>query len=162
MYSFAGNMKYVELQAYMRRVADLTCPNLAPLSGEYRLEGRCNRSLPVLIIPQAKAELHPDEASFAVTKDLCDHGLSLLACQPHSLTEVIVGMWLWGPHSGQEQEEPFFLLGHIRQSSDIGGGYWQIGVELTEVVKASGIASALTPIARKLLPSDTREAALAT
>lgn len=159
MYSFNRGKKRIELQTCMRRVADLTSPNLAPLSGDYRLEGRYNRSLPVLIVPYVEANLQTEEASFAVSKDICDHGLSLLSCQPYPLEEVIVGMCLSGPHLDEEQAEPFFVLGHIRQSSEIGGGYWQVGIELAEIVKSRSIASALTPIALRLLPGGTREEA---
>jgi hypothetical protein len=163
VFSFNRDKKRIELQSYMRRVADLTTPNLAPLSGNYRSEGRCNRSLPVLIVPCVGANHREEEAAFAVSKDICDHGLSLLACQPYPLTEVIVGLWLSGPHLDQEEAEPFYVLGHVRQSSEIGGGYWQIGIELTEVVKSRRIASALSPLAQRLLPDDSREeTALAT
>lgn len=157
VFTFNRDKKRIELQCHMRRVADLTSPNLAPLTGDCRSEGRYNRSMPVLIVPHVDADLHVEEASFAVSKDICDHGLSLLSCQPYPLSEVIVGLCLWGPHLQREQAEAFFALGHVRQCSEIGGGYWQIGIELTEVVKSRSVASALTPIARKLLPHDARE-----
>ena len=90
VFSFNRDKKRIELQSYMRRVADLTSPNLAPLSGDSRLEGRYNRSLPVLIVPRVGGNHRAEEAAFAVSKDICDRGLSLLACQPYPLTEVIV------------------------------------------------------------------------
>lgn len=162
MFNFNRDKKRIELGVYMRRVADLTSPNLAPLSGDYRTDGRCNRSMPVLIVPYLDAKLHLEEASFAVSKDICDHGLSLLTCQPYPLTTVILGLCLSGPHLGHAQAESFFLLGDVRQCSEIGGGYWQIGIELTEVVKSGSVATALTPIAKRLLPRHARaEAALA-
>jgi len=163
MFTFTRDKKLVELQGYMRRVADLTCPNLPPSSGNYRLLDRYNRSLPVLIVPYADAMMNVDEASFAVTKDMCDHGLSLISCQPHLSPEVIVGIRLSGSPSDNEPEEPFFVLGRVRQCSELGGGYWQVGIELTEVMKSGTVSSALARLAQKLLPSDaSEESALAT
>lgn len=75
MFNFNRDKKRIELGAYMRRVADLTSPNLAPLTGDY----------------------------------------------------------------------------------------WQVGIELTEVVKSGSVATALTPVVKRLLPRHARaEAALAT
>ncbi|MBC8876719.1 MAG: hypothetical protein H8E44_45400 [Planctomycetes bacterium] len=159
MFSFEPNKKRIELQSYMRRVADLTSPNLSPLSGECRLEGRYNRSLPVLLVPYEKAHERAEEAAFAVSKDICDHGLSVVSCQPYAETEVVIGLWLSSPHLEQERAEPFFFAGHVRQSSEIGGGYWQIGIELTEVISSRKITSALRPIAQRLLPREASEEA---
>lgn len=152
MFSFQREKGRVELQGLMRRVADLTSPNLIPLKGGIRSEDRYNRSLPVLMAPYEDGEALVGRAVLAVSKDLSDRGVSVICCQSCPETEVVVGMWLFTPHNDPDQTEPFFFVGQIRQCTEIGAGYWQVGIELKEIVKSKELRAKLNPLAHNLLP----------
>jgi hypothetical protein len=78
--------------------------------------------------------------------------MSVITCKSCRETDVVVGMWLCTPHVDQEETEPFFFLGRVRQCTELGAGYWQIGIELKEIVKSQELLAELRPLARKLLP----------
>ena len=152
MYSFEQDKKRVEIQGQMRRIADLTSPNLPPLFGTARAADRSNRTLPVLVAPYSNGKAWAERGAFAVTKDLGDHGLSVISCQPSPELEVVIGIWPYTPHVDVENTDPIFFVGRVRQCTEIGAGYWQIGIELCEVVKCRKLAASLQPLARTLLP----------
>jgi hypothetical protein len=132
-----------------------------PLQGGIRSEDRYNRSLPVLVAPCENGNACLEQGTFAVSKDLCDRGVSVIACQSWAERDVVVGMWLCSPHTDRDDAEPFFFLGRVRQCSEIGAGYWQIGIELKEVIKSRKLLSGLRPLACQLLPQSTQvEAAM--
>ena len=51
MFFFKENKDRSDLRAFVRRVTDLTSPNLPPLKGELRTLTRSNRTFPVLLTP---------------------------------------------------------------------------------------------------------------
>jgi len=65
-------------------------------------------------------------------------------------------MWLCTPHIDQNEAQPLFFLGRVRQCSEIGAGYWQIGIELKEVLKSRKLLAELKPLARDLLPQSAQ------
>jgi hypothetical protein len=81
--------------------------------------------MPALLAPWDADCPQVDESTYALTKDFSDRGVSLVLHQPFKSAQVVVGLWLEGPR---------FLLGDLRQNVSLGGGFWQIGVELTELL----------------------------
>lgn len=126
MFSFGKRGKLRELRGLLRRLVDLTSPNMPPLEGESRSEGRSNRALPVLLVPWEQGEAVVQESIYTVTKDFSERGLSLILPQPIRADRLVVGIWL---------ESPRFVLGEVRQKTPIGGGFWQLGVELTDLLE---------------------------
>jgi hypothetical protein len=125
MFSFDTRKRLGEVRGFLRQVVDLTSPNLPPLEGDMRSESRSNRALPALLAPWEHSRAVVDESTYALTKDISDRGLSLVLHQPFKSVEVVVGVWLSSPR---------FVLGEVRQNAPIGGGFWQLGVELTDVL----------------------------
>lgn len=84
----------------------------------------------------------------AVTKDLGDEGVSLVATHPLTAREVVLGFWVPDPVN----EQPWFFLGELRHSTAMGGGFWAIGVKLTEYADTlhSEALAPLLPYAHKL------------
>ena len=149
MFSFNRQNKLVEVQKYIRRLADLTSPNLCSVEGELRATSRQNRVLPTILIPVEKNEPVVGEATPALTKDVSDDGVGLVLHQPLHVEQVAIGLWL------AEEETPWFFQGEVRQNSRIGGGYWVIGVKLTEVLNVTeSLHSILLPLAEQLLPGE--------
>ena len=145
MFSFDTRRRLCEVRDFLRHLVDLTSPNLPPLEGEARSESRSNRALPVLLTPWEHGEPVVDESTYAITKDFSERGLSLTLPQPFKADQVVVGLWL---------ESPRFVLGEIRQSTPLGGGFWQLGVEFTDFVNAAEYpqVESLVPLAARLIP----------
>ena len=144
MFSFDTRRRLCEVRGFLRQLVDLTSPNLSPLEGDARSEGRSNRALPVLLAPWQHGEPVVDESTYAITKDFSERGVSLTLPQPFRAAEVVVGLWL---------ESPRFVLGEIRQSTPLGGGFWQLGVELTDFLEPAEYPQieSLVPLAARLV-----------
>lgn len=152
MFTFARDKKRVELQALVRRMADLTVPSLAPLGGESRVGRRMNRCLPVLLIPYERHRALVAEATIALARDISDHGVALMLPQPYHGEDVIVGFWIAGPHVAPGPSELYLLHAQIRHCTEVGGGHWQLGLEWLELVKSRKLIRTLRPFALQLLP----------
>ncbi len=120
--------KTIEVCKHLARVCDLTTPNMAAPSCEDRVEDRHNRSIPTLICPWEHNNPHVDESAFVLTKDLSDIGIGIVSNQPIRATEVLVGLW----PDEQVADEPWFFLGDVKRIAPLGGGFWIMGVALTE------------------------------
>jgi hypothetical protein len=143
---FAFNrQKQVDACRLVRRLIDRTSPNLPPSDGESRLEQRSNRTLPVILAPVEHGDVVAEDAIFAVTKDLTDHGLALVLNHPFQAEAVVVGFWC--------EHAPCFFLGDMRKNTRLGGGFWQLGIELRELLNAEWLGlQKLTSQAVQLLP----------
>ncbi len=128
MFSFNARKKRLEVRKYLARICDLTTPNYAAPSDEERSEDRHNRSIPTLICPWENNLPCVDEAAFVLTKDISDAGIGIVANQPICADDVLVGLWL----EENGSESPWFFLSEVRRNAPLGGGFWILGIELTE------------------------------
>jgi hypothetical protein len=128
MFSFTSRKKTIEVCKHLARVCDLTTPNMAAPSCEDRVEDRHNRSIPTLICPWEQNNPRVDESAFVLTKDLSDIGIGIVSSQPIRATELLVGLW----PDEQVADEPWFFLGDVKRIAPLGGGFWIMGVALTE------------------------------
>jgi len=101
--------------------------------------------LPALLTPWEQGKPVVDESTYAITKDFSERGLSLTLPQPFKADQIVVGLWLGSPR---------FVLGEIRQNTPLGGGFWQLGVELTDFLSAAEHpqVESLVPLAARLVP----------
>jgi len=145
MFTFGSRKRLCEVRRFVRHLVDLTSPNLPPLEGESRTEDRSNRALPALLVPWENDQPVVDESTYAITKDFSDRGVALVLHQPFKSVLVVVGLWL---------ESPRFALAEVRQNVPLGGGFWQIGVELIELLDStqSPQVQSLLPLAAQLVP----------
>jgi hypothetical protein len=152
MFSFARRRQHVEVHKLVRRFIDHSSPNQSPTSGDARWEDRSNRTLPVLLVPYDGAEACVDELTHAVTKDLSSQGLALVLPQPFRAEQVVIGFW--------SEAHTHFVLGRVRQNVPLGGGFWQLGVELTALVDLweHPEIQRLVPLAVRLAPEVNRAA----
>lgn len=144
MFSFATRKKQNEVQRLLRRAMDTTSPNRPPLDGELRGESRSNRTLPVLLVACVDGRPTAEERIIALTKDFSSRGVAVVLPQPFRAEHVLIAFWLEG--------HPEFVRGQVRQNVPLGGGYWQLGVELTErlSIATSPELGALLPLAARL------------
>ena len=146
MFSFRKRKKQIEVHTLIRRAVDASSPNRPPVEGELRWENRSNRTIPVLLTPLEGGDLSFGETTIALTKNLSSQGLALVLHQPFRAERVVIGFW------GEGEAE--FVLGELRQNAPLGGGYWQVGLELTERICAADYPAleALVPQAARLVP----------
>lgn len=154
---FTFRKKSVDFQRYVRRLIDLTSPNRACSTGTERFVTRNNRVIPTLVCPWENSTPTISGAVVAVTKDLGDQGIGLVVNHPLNFTDVVVGFC----HEEATAGEPWFFLGVRRTSLPIGGGFWLVGIELTEFMNENWSAQLepLVPMARMLLPPSVEEQA---
>lgn len=145
MFSFERAKQTNQVRLFLRQLVDRSSPNIPPSTGEHRAESRSHRALPVLIAPWDKKGPAVAEATFALTKDFSDRGLSIVLPQPFRTDQVLVGLWL---------DEMCYAQGVARQNVALGGGFWQLGVELQRTVDAGDYPELeqLAPLAARLLP----------
>lgn len=127
MFSFTNHKKTVSLYPYIRRICDLTTPNVATTFAG-RSEDRFNRTIPTLLCPWEHERPLVDESCICITSDLANRGIRLVLNQPFRAESVVLGYWM----DSDEMREPWFFLGEIRRNQPIGGGFWAVGIELTE------------------------------
>ena len=138
-----------QLQGYLRRICDLTSPNL-PRQDEFRGLNRQNRTIPILLTPWEDGMPVVSDTATALTKDISDHGLCVTLSQPFRCEEAVVGFWL-----PQVQDyNPWFFLSLVRQHVSIGGGFWAMGLEAVELLTVSSGSelARLLPLVKQLLP----------
>ncbi len=150
MFSFTKSKKKNELAPKIRRLCDLTTNNCSAPGDTRRVDDRYYRTIPALICRWEDGCPVEDEWAIVLTRDLADHGLSLILVTPIDVDELVVGFW----PSDAEMSEPWYFVGRQRNIRPIGGGYWTMGVELTEYANDDYYEElrALLPLAKKLLP----------
>lgn len=124
---FNQRTKKQEVWKCLRRILDRNAAEQLLLGKEDRKEKRIPFSLPVLLQPCLADQHTWCEPIFAVTKDLSDDGVAVIARQSLDQSTVICVIWADGP---------IFLSGEIRQCQHLGGGFWKIGMELSEIVSS--------------------------
>lgn len=150
MFSFSTRKKSVDFQRYIRRLIDLTTPNRAGPANMARYENRNNRIIPALLCPWEKSGPIVSKAVTVITKDFADRGVGLILSHPFSAENVVVGFC----HQEATAKEPLFFLGKRQSIIPIGGGFWLLGIELTEFMNENwrDDLEPLFPMAQKLLP----------
>jgi len=155
MFSFRKRGDEAEVHRLIRRLIDQSCPSIHLIRGESRWEDRSNRTLPVLLAPLDKGDPIVEESAYAVTKNLSGQGLAMVMPQPFWAEGVVIGLW--------NEVNPEFVRGEIRQNVPLGGGFWQLGVELVERLSLTTHPqlAPLVPLAMKLDPNSEAERPLA-
>jgi hypothetical protein len=129
VFSFLKSKKSADIGKFMRRICDLTTPNL-PVYDDTRAESRYNRSLPILLCPISRGVPTADEALVAVTSNLSEHSIGLVTHIPLNWQEGVAGLWL-GP---KVMDHPWFFQITVQANRPLGGGFWQVGVLLNDVL----------------------------
>jgi hypothetical protein len=153
VFSFQSRQKSVAVQSRIRRLLDLTIPNFSDALHSDRAEDRHNRVLPALLCAWENERPAADSFTFVVTKDIASEGVGLLLPQPFRADEVLLGFCL----PDDAMEEPWFFVGRPQSLRKLGGGFWTLGVQLTEYAGSGcqGKFASLLPLINQLLPSPT-------
>jgi hypothetical protein len=119
------------VQSFILNVVNNNCPELAALVEGPRLENRVNLTVVVLVVPVENDRPLVGKAFTAVTKEFSTTGLAVVLDGPMGLDEAIVG-FRW-------QREMTFIRAATRHLNPMGGGFFQLGLQLTEVVHPSDV-----------------------
>jgi len=122
---FAKNREH-EVQSFMLNLVNNNCPGLTGLAEGPRLERRVNLTVVVIVIPLEKGKAQVDERFAAVTKEFTSRGVALVLADCRAADQVILG-FRW-------ERSMKFVLAQARHLSPMGGGFWQLGLRLKEVV----------------------------
>lgn len=105
------------------------CAESSRFRQDPRLESRVNLSIVVKVVPIENDQPCLGETFTTVTKDFVSTGVSVVLNERHSLDEVILAF--------HKKSEPMFVRAKARHLSEMGGGFYQLGLKLTEVVLAA-------------------------
>lgn len=144
-----------QLRGYLRRICDVTSPNL-PRLDEGRGEDRVSRTVPVLLTTWENNRPVLRETTTALTRDISDRGLSVTLCQAFHAENVVVGFWI----AGARGCGPWFFLAAVRHNVAIGGGFWALGLEVLRRLTSQSEIAGLMPLIREVLPPKTAQPAL--
>lgn len=141
-----------DIERRVSRLINQSTPNIAVSYSDPREESRYNRSLAVMLVPWIKSTPSIEETFFAITKDLSGRGLSIAVNHVCDWPKYIVGLRYPECDLADPNAKPFFVEAHARSACELGGGFWQIGIEFQRLITKPKITDALEPISMKLLP----------
>lgn len=117
-----------EIQGFVLKVVNNNCPELRALDVGPRLDTRANLTVVVVVIPVEGKKIAMGRLFTAVTKEFSGTGVGLVVDQPWALDEVILG-FRW---EGEMQ----FVRAEATHLTPMGGGFYQLGMQMTEMVYA--------------------------
>ena len=148
MYSFKKQKKQNDVHGFLRRLIDTSSPNLNRLDGDDRWQGRCNRTFPVLLVPFEDKTPVAADAVYALTKNLSSQGAALVLHHPFRAKKFLIVFSV--------ESSLTYIAAELKQITPVGGGYWQLGVELREILSPGKIkhVDQLEPLTDNLVPRD--------
>lgn len=124
---FAQNKK-LGVQSFVLKIVNNGCPELRALIEGPRLDRRVNLTMVVLMLPLEKKRPQVAQAFTAVTKEFSATGVGVVLDGPKALDKVILG-FRW-------ETEMVFVWAEAMHLSPMGGGFYQLGFRLIEIVHA--------------------------
>jgi hypothetical protein len=115
-----------KVKSFVLKLVNNHCPGLKALAEGPRLDSRVTVVTVVMVVPVADGQIQIDRAFTAVTKEFSSTGVALVLDRPSGLDEALLGFRFEG--------EMTFLRAKARHLSPIGGGFFQLGFRMLEVV----------------------------
>jgi hypothetical protein len=117
--------KQLGVQQFVLKLLNNNCPEMKALYEGPRRENRINLTLAVLVAPLEKGKVQAENIFYTVTKDFSVNGVGIVMNEQRSLDEVILGLHITG--------EITLVRARAKHMSPMGGGFFQLGLELTEM-----------------------------
>ena len=118
--------KDFKVRGVVLKLLNSNCPELVPEIEDTRSDKRANLAIVVAVVPVENGKIQGNEAFTAVTKDFSSSGVSVVTERPLPFDHAILGFRMDG--------EIVFLLAEARHVAPMGGGLFQVGFQLLEVV----------------------------
>jgi len=114
------------VRSFVLKLVNNNCPELKALIEGPRQDTRVPLTVVVLVVPVENGKPRVEQSFFAVSKEFSCTGVGLVLDHPRALEQTILGFrWQGGM---------VYLLANARHLSPMGGGFYQLGFELQEVV----------------------------
>lgn len=131
MFSIASRRREMEETKLVRRLIHENTSRRRTYVDLRWSDHQLRRSAPVLFGPWDNGLPSPDRLSFAVTKDLTKHGMSVVLPQPWGVVDVVCGYW--------DRDAPTLVRGKVRRVTRLSAHSWQIGIQFLEGLQASSL-----------------------
>ncbi|MEN6452300.1 MAG: hypothetical protein ABFC96_17550 [Thermoguttaceae bacterium] len=120
--------KNAGVTSFVLKLVNNNCPGLKALADGPRVDSRVTLVVPVIVAPLADQRIELRRAFTAVTKEFSNSGVAIVLDGPVAVDEAVLGFRFEGAMT--------FLRAKARHVDPIGGGFFQLGLQLTEVVFA--------------------------
>lgn len=128
MLSMFSRRKEQEVQGFVVKLVNNNCPELKALIEGPRKDARVPLTVIVLVTPMEGRTPRIEKTFAAATKELSFTGVSLVLPEPRAVDEVILAF--------RNESDMKFIRAQARHLNPLGAGYYQLGVEMLEVVAA--------------------------
>ena len=126
--SLFSQNKDFKVRALMLKLVNNSCPELKGQFEDTRNDSRVNLAIVVAVVPLEDGRIRGDQAFTAMTKDFSSLGLAIVIDQSLELDQVILAFRMDG--------EMAFVRAEAKHRKPVGGGFFQLGFQLLEVVSA--------------------------
>lgn len=116
------------VKSFLLKLLNTNCPGIQAMREGARLDRRVNLVLVVAVVPMKSGKIQPEEAFRAVTKEFSNTGVAIVLDGPRKIHEAVLGFRLGG--------EMVFVRAEAKHLDPMGGGFFQLGFHLREVVSA--------------------------
>jgi hypothetical protein len=126
--SLFSKNKDFKVRGLVLKLVNNNCPDLKAQFENARVDSRVNLMIVVIVVPIENGKIRADEGFTAITKDFSNMGLAIIMDQPVGLDQVIIGF--------RVDNEMAFVRAEAKHLNPMGGGFFQLGFQLLEVVSA--------------------------
>ena len=123
-----SNPKALAVKNRVLELINETCGGQPNKTNGRRVDSRIRRVVVGIVVPIEDRQLHVDRTFTVLTKDFSSGGVAIVVNAPKGPEQAILGFRLEGAMS--------FFRAESRHIEPMGGGFFQIGYQLFEVVSA--------------------------
>ncbi len=124
--SLFSRRKDVPVRSFVLKLVNNHCPALQGMLEGPREERRVNLVVVVVVVPVVESRPQLDQAFTAVTKDFTNTGVGIVLDEARRIEHAILGFKLDG--------QMIFLRAESKHLAPMGGGFFQQGFHLLEVI----------------------------
>ncbi|MBN2580296.1 MAG: hypothetical protein JXB10_15005 [Pirellulales bacterium] len=121
--------KLRSVHGFILKFLNNNCPDLKALYEGPRADRRVNLTVVVGVVPLEKKKPQVEKAFTAVTKEFSGVGVGLVVQVPWKFEQAILCF--------RFEEEMYYARATVRHLTFLGGGFYQLGFEMNEMVNAS-------------------------
>jgi hypothetical protein len=114
------------VQSFILKLVNNNCPELKALLEGPRVDSRVDLVMVVRVVPVESKRPQIRQAFTTVTKEFSNMGVAIVLDHPRGLDQAILGFRLEG--------EMVFLRAQGKHLNPMGGGFFQLGFHLLEIV----------------------------
>jgi hypothetical protein len=121
--------KDVGVQSFILKLVNNNCPDLKALAEGPRVASRVDLVMVVRVVPLEDNRPQVRSAFTTVTKEFSNTGVAIVLDQPRGLDQAILGFRLEGNMT--------FIRAQGKHLDPMGGGYFQLGFRLLDIVSVN-------------------------